>query len=143
MTVTSDRHVTPRSILRALTELQRQGTRRAMEHLEQTEPDLAEFVIEWLSLSHQELLGLGGPAKRTRNAYRRVEALVLVSLQALRQSHFELWRELASGTRLGEIDPSLAATGGDPGSSEATWREGGAIKGAEDEPGAGTKPPPF
>ena len=137
--MTSDRHVTPRSILHALTELQRQGTRRSMEQLEQTEPDLAEFVIEWLSLSHQELMALGGPAKRTRYAYRRVEALVLVSLQALRQSHFELWREQASGTRLREIDPSLAA-GGDPGSSAATWRDGGMIEGPEDEPGAGTKP---
>lgn len=103
----SDRQVSARAVLRALAEVRRAGGRGAMERLEQTEPDLAEFVLEGLSLVHQHMLALGGPPRRTRKAYRELESLVLVAIEAVRQGHLELWREQVAGTPLGDIASSL------------------------------------
>lgn len=88
-----DRQVSCRAILRALAGLRRQGVDRAMQRLEQIEPDLAEFVLEHLSLVYSELVRLGGPPKRTQRVYREIQTLVLSSIEALRQGHYELWRE--------------------------------------------------
>ena len=69
--------MTSRDILHAIHRLDRLGPRRAMEQLEQREPDLAEHVLESLSQVHRQLLNAGLSARTTRSLYRRIERLTL------------------------------------------------------------------
>jgi hypothetical protein len=93
--VTSDQTVGARHVLRSLSQVRRQGLDKAMATLEQVEPDLAGYLMEELSLVHQPLFELGGPAQRTRWLVRRTEALVLVCVSAMRLAHGELWAGLS------------------------------------------------
>lgn len=126
----SDRHVSARAILRALAQVQRWGEARAMRRLEELEPDLAEFVLERLSLVHRHLHALGAPPKRTDKAYQQVQLLVFVAVEALRQSQLELWAELTAGEQrlatLGAAAPPAAPAAADatPGSSPASPAQG-------------------
>ena len=89
----SDGIVRARTVLDCVLQLQRQGTHSAMQRLEQTEPDLANYLFETLSAIHQSLLELHAPAARTRRAYRQIELMSLVCIEALRRSHAELWQD--------------------------------------------------
>ena len=105
----TDQQVTARAVLRAVAELERQGPGPAMRLLEQTEPDLAEYVMETLSLIHRRLLALGGNAAQSRRVYRQVQGLVLVSVGSLRHAHHQLWREqMAEG--LAQLEPGAEAS---------------------------------
>ena len=110
----SDQQVHARAILAALAEFERQGSQRAMQTLEQLEPDLAEFTFERLTAIYHGILALGGPARKSRRLYRQVQTLVLVSIAALRQAQFESWRQSVTGTRLAQLDPSLNEDGRPP-----------------------------
>ena len=101
----SDQLVHARLVLQAQMQLNRRGIDSAMRHLEQTEPDLAEYVMESLGLLHQRLLDLGGSAKKTRRLYLQVQTLVLVSIDSLGKAHLALW-ESQMGPMLGQLDPS-------------------------------------
>lgn len=103
-----DRQVSPKHVLQSLMRLKRQGSQRALEELEQLEPDLAEYLMEELSLLHQKLLELAGPPRRTRWLARRVESLALVLVASLRQAHYEMWKDAVEGTALESIDSTLA-----------------------------------
>lgn len=56
----SDGIIRPRTVLNCVLQLQRQGVTPAMQQLEETEPDLAEYLLGTLSNIHHELLGLHG-----------------------------------------------------------------------------------
>ena len=109
----SDQQVSAKHVLQSLMRLKRQGSQRAMAELEQVEPDLAGYLMEELSLVHQKLLELGAPAGRTRWLQRRVESLALICIAALRQSHFDLWRE-----EMAAADGPLARLDGSAGEGE-------------------------
>ena len=104
----SDQQVTSKIVLQTLAEFQRRGSTDAMRTLEAVEPDLTEYFLEALTSIHQEILALGGAPKKSQRAYRSVQTLVLVSIAALRRGHYETWRQANSGTRLDQLDPSLA-----------------------------------
>jgi hypothetical protein len=70
-----------------------------MRQLEATEPELAEYLFESLSAIYQKLLELNGPFRKTRRVYLQVQTMALVSIQALRHSHFELWRQTEAGAQ--------------------------------------------
>jgi hypothetical protein len=99
----SDQHVDSKLVLQALMELKRVGVARAMSHLESIEPDLAEVVLEELTAIHHELLHLGGPPRKSRQLYCRIQSLVLLSITALQKAHFRLW-QTEMGGRLEELD---------------------------------------
>jgi hypothetical protein len=100
----SDGIVHPRTVLDCVLQLQSQGTQQAMHQLEQTEPELANYLFESLSDVYHNLAALGGPPVRTRRVYRQIELIVLVCIQSLRQSHFELWQQQMDGTGR-HVDP--------------------------------------
>jgi len=102
--VASDQQVNSRSVLRAISEVRREGTKRVLEHLEQVEPDLASHLMEELSLIHRDLLHTGAKPIRVRRLQRQIESLVLVCVTALRVAHYELWRQQAEGTPLADLD---------------------------------------
>jgi hypothetical protein len=95
----SDGMVRPRTVLDCVLQLQRHGTTPAMLRLEPTEPDLAEYLLESLSSIHHDLQRLHGPPGRTRRLYRQISVLILVCIESLRQSHYELWQQQMDGSR--------------------------------------------
>jgi hypothetical protein len=100
----TDEHVSARMILEAQLELERRGAGAFMRHLEKTEPELANFVLETLSLIYQRLSNLGGPSQKTRKAFGQVQTLLIVSIGSLRRAHLELW-EKQMGPALAQLDP--------------------------------------
>jgi hypothetical protein len=100
----SDQQVSSRIILQTIVELKRQGATAALAHLEQVEPDLAEYVMESLTDVHYQILALGATTRRSRRVYRRVESLVLISIAALRKGHYELWARTTGS--LGDSPPT-------------------------------------
>jgi hypothetical protein len=97
----SDQQVDAKLVLQSLMELQRQGPDSVLRHLESTEPDLAEYVLEQLTEVHRRLLDLGGDPRKARRLHRRIQALVLVPLMALRKGHYRLWHESQGGGSTG------------------------------------------
>ena len=100
----SDQQVSAKAVLDAVLALRRQGSRQAIEHLEQIEPDLTDYLLETLSDIHRQLLALGGPARQSRRLYRQVQSLVLVTVTALRNAHYELWRQSPAGEQFEQPD---------------------------------------
>jgi hypothetical protein len=125
-----DRQVTSRHVLRSLLRLKRQGRQRALEELEQVEPDLAEFLMEEVSLVHRKLLELAGPPRRTRWLARRVESMALVLVASLRQAHYEMWKDAAAGTALESLDSTL--TEGEDRTEENLPRDKGVAVGPDE-----------
>jgi hypothetical protein len=76
---------------------------KTMSRLETLEPDLTEVVLEELTEIHRQLLDLGGPPKKSRLLYRRIQSLVLLSITALQKAHYRLW-QTEMGGRLEELD---------------------------------------
>lgn len=103
----SDQQVTASIVLETLMELQRIGPARAMQRLEQVEPDLTEFLLENLSQLHHRLLDLGGPAKKTRRVFHQVQRVALVCIESMRKGHFRLWQaSVDQDTPLARLDDS-------------------------------------
>jgi hypothetical protein len=111
----SDQQVDSKLVLQALMELKRQGVDKTMSRLEALEPDLIEVVLEELTEIHRQLLDLGGPPKKSRLLYRRIQSLVLLSITALQKAHYRLW-QTEMGGRLEELDSTSAppAIGDEP-----------------------------
>ena len=99
----TDQQVTARMVLEAQLELERRGAGALMQHLEKTEPELANFVLETLSLIYTKISNLGGPSHKTKRAFRSVQTLLLVSIEALRRGHLNLW-EKQMGPALEQLD---------------------------------------
>lgn len=76
--------VPARAVLAALADVRRRGHWPLFQLLERAEPDLAEHVLETLSLVHQSLLASGARPKVVRRLQRQVQAVVLVAWLCLR-----------------------------------------------------------
>ncbi|MDB5297564.1 MAG: hypothetical protein JWO31_3547 [Phycisphaerales bacterium] len=76
--------VSVRAVLAALAEVKRRGHWPLFQRLERAEPDLAEHVLESLSLVHRDLLAAGASPKVARRLQRRVQSVVLVAWLCLR-----------------------------------------------------------
>ena len=100
----SDQQVTASVVLETLMEVERIGPTRAMQRLEQIEPDLMEYVLKNLSQLHHRLLELGGPAKKSRRIFHQVERLALVCVESMRKGHFQLWQTSVEDTPLARLE---------------------------------------
>ncbi len=78
------RPVSAKAVLTALAEIKRRGHWPLFQRLEHAEPELAEHVLEELSLVHQSLLASGGRPKVVRRLQRQVQSVVLVAWLCLR-----------------------------------------------------------
>jgi hypothetical protein len=92
-------------ILEAMAEIKRTGITPLMEELEATEPDLASFLMEELSLIHKRLLDTSARHKQVQRLQRQVTLLVLVAIRSLRKAHHRLWQEESEDSPLGRLDP--------------------------------------
>jgi hypothetical protein len=104
--VTQDQVVCARDVLRAVSQVRRLGTNASIQQLEQTEPDLTEFLLEELSAVHQLVLALGGRPRLERRVVRRVESMALVLVTSLRAAQLRLWEDRVAGTALAHLDPT-------------------------------------
>lgn len=102
----SDQQVTAKTVLDAELALRRSGAKKALEELEQVEPDLTNYLLESLSDLHRKLLDLGGPAKASQRMFLDVQHLTLVCITALRRGHFELWKK-NEGSQLDDEPPPV------------------------------------
>lgn len=89
----SDKVILARDILDAVIRVRRTGVQSLLQQFEQEEPELAEIVLEEISLIHHRLLDGGIPAKDVRRIMHRTESLILVSLYAIRQAYRRLWEQ--------------------------------------------------
>lgn len=87
----TDRLVTSKHVLKAVTELERRRSREVLSEWERLEPDLMEFVLERLTDFYHELLDAGLSGMRARRLYRQGEMILMVSLIALRRAQREAW----------------------------------------------------
>jgi len=116
----SDQQVGSQIILKTLMEVRRVTAWRLIEQLERVEPDLTEFILESLSAYNQRLMELGAPHKQTRRLYHDVQNMLVVCVTALRNAHFQLWREQAADTPLATLDSTIIDNDlGDSGSPDA------------------------
>lgn len=92
----TDQVIAAKDILDAVTRVRRMGVESLLQELEQQEPDLAEIVLEEVSLIHQRMTSTGITAKKSRGLIRRIESLILVSVTAARQGHRRLWEMQAN-----------------------------------------------
>jgi hypothetical protein len=83
----SDQLVTARHVLQAQLELQRLGHRRVLSMLESRERDLADYVLEAATNLYHRVLDAGTEPRHARHIHRAAEAIVLVSILALRNAH--------------------------------------------------------
>lgn len=90
--MTGDQTVSAQAILRAELMLRRKGLPQILTELEQVEPDLASYAFESLSDVHQQLLHLGGNAKRSRRLFDQIQNLVVTCIESLREGHYQLWQ---------------------------------------------------
>jgi hypothetical protein len=92
----SDKVVITEDILKAIRTVQQKGHQRTVEDLEAKEADLAEHVLEELTMIHQKLVSLLGPSKRQRHLYRQIESLLRVITLAMQSAYARLWRDVGN-----------------------------------------------
>lgn len=85
----SDQIVQPRTVLETVLKLQTGNTQPVLLHLEQTEPDLTNYLLETLTAIHHNLISLHASSARTRKVYRQIEIMALVCILSLQQSYSE------------------------------------------------------
>ena len=122
--MSTDQIVQTTDVRDALDLLQRHGRGRVLQQLVEIEPDLAEHVLEELCRLDRGLLKADLDAKQARQLYEQSEALVLVSLLALRRGLVRLWHDQFAGHRLAQIDPSRNETDESGGQVPPTREEG-------------------
>lgn len=76
--------VSAKLVLRALATIKRRGHWPLFQRMEHAEPELAEHVLEELSLVHQTLLASGARPRVVRRLQRQVQSTVLVAWLCLR-----------------------------------------------------------
>ena len=105
----TDQLVTAKIILQAQLELQRRGTRRIYALLEQTEPDLADVVLEETTDLYHQVIKTGATPKEARRIHHAAERLVLVSILALQKAHQALWQESTGQDLTARLNPPPGA----------------------------------
>lgn len=76
--------VSAKAVLNALSAVRRRGHWPLFQRMEHAEPELAEHVMEELSLVHQSLMASGARPKVARRLQRQVQSVVLVAWLCLR-----------------------------------------------------------
>jgi hypothetical protein len=99
--------VEPRFILAARQHVAAKGSGQTLTEYGQTEPALASFIHESLAAVAGKLSLSGAPTELVQGTHEEVLAVVLTALQALRRSHYELWKDTMTGTRLAQLDPTF------------------------------------
>ena len=90
----------------ASTQLNEAGWNAWNQRLTELEPELANFVDTRATVIAGRLALSGAPNAVTEGVFEDVMRCVLVAISALRQGHFQLWKDTEVGSRLLEIECS-------------------------------------
>jgi hypothetical protein len=101
--------VEPEQIVRARQDVATKGTGQVLTEFGQAEPALAAFIYESLAAVAGKLSLSGAPTELVQGTHEEVLAVILTSLRALRRSHYELWKDTMTGTRLAQLDEEFRA----------------------------------
>lgn len=99
--------VEPEHIINARQDVAANGSAQALSEFARTEPALASFIYEALSVVAGKLSLSGAPTELVQGSHEDVLAVVLTCVQAMRRGHYALWKDSVTGTRLAQLDPSL------------------------------------
>jgi hypothetical protein len=89
--------VEPEYISSAGQQVVSEGAEKALNGLSEAEPALAAYVCHSLAAVAGKLALSGAPTPIIQGAHEEVLTLVLVSLQAMRRGHYELWKDTFEG----------------------------------------------
>lgn len=103
--------VEPEYLVKARQEVLNEGTGSVLTQISGQETILAAYIHESLASMAGKLAIAGAPTQVVQAVHEDALAVVLTSLQALRQGHFELWKDTLSGSRLEQLDPSFKPQG--------------------------------
>lgn len=98
--MTDGQLVLPGDLLQALHLMGSRGRRCVMQQLVQIEPDLAEHLETNLSRIRREYLKADLSEDQTQHLQHENEALILISLMAMRGGLVRLWREQFGGGKI-------------------------------------------
>ena len=132
----SDQVVHSKDVLKAVFELRRLGHHRVLNELEAREPDLTEYALEELTTLHHKFTATGLPPRTVRRLRRRVEAMVLVLITALRAARLRLWQDEAQETVSPAPSPKQAEaheSSLSAGSNESAIADNSQMEGSTDE----------
>jgi hypothetical protein len=101
--------VEPEYLIGARQDVAVRGGDQVLSEIAQKEPALASFIFEGLSGVAGKLSLSGAPTPLVQGSHEDVLAIVLTCVQALRQGHFELWKDTMTDTRLAQLDPCFGA----------------------------------
>jgi hypothetical protein len=101
--------VEPKHIVDARQDVAAKGNAQVLQEFAQSEPALASFIFEGLTVVAGKLALSGAPTELVQGSHEDVLAMVLTCVQALRRGHYELWKDTVTGTRLAQLDPALSA----------------------------------
>jgi hypothetical protein len=97
---------TARMIHRAKRAIRKLGPEAALVDLMDREPKLGELIEDRAATIVGKLALLGAPNAVVEGVHGEVVGLCLTALSALRQGHYELWKDTALGERLRQLEPS-------------------------------------
>lgn len=93
----------------ASTQFNEAGWNAWIQRLTELEPELANFVDTRATSIAGRLALSGAPNAVTEGVFEDVMSCVLVAISALREGHFQLWKDTEIGSRLLEIESSSQA----------------------------------
>jgi hypothetical protein len=99
--------VEPDTIVNARIAVGDKGALEALQALQEVEPSLGAFIQEALAAAAGKITLSGVPTPVVQGIHEEVLATVLTCVEAVRRSHYELWKDTAVGTRLAELAPDL------------------------------------
>jgi hypothetical protein len=101
--------VEPDTIVAARIEVGDRGALESLQALQEVEPSLGAFIQEALAAAAGKLALSGLPTAVVQGIHEEMLATLLACVEAVRRSHYELWKDTAVGTRLAELAPDLPA----------------------------------
>jgi hypothetical protein len=99
--------ITKELIVQVKRDLYPLGLREVEQRLQSIEPELEAFIRDCASRALEHLEGWNLTSDVPANISESVRWAALLAVEAIRRGHYELWREMALGTRLEQLDPTL------------------------------------
>jgi hypothetical protein len=101
--------VEPKFIARACREVARRGGAKVLDELGGHEPALAAYLRESLAAAAGKLALAGAPTPVVQGVHEEVLTVALNCVQALRQGHYALWKDMLTGTPLARLAAEFKA----------------------------------
>jgi hypothetical protein len=92
--------IEPAHIVTARQQVGERGNPESLEDLATREPALAAYISESMASLAGKLALSGAPTTVVQGLYNEALAVLLASVEAQRQGHYDLWKGTIVGTRL-------------------------------------------